>query len=162
AARPKLPQNDQPLFRDVSALLGHEHRDEPFNDFERQPLLSCQWSHLGPGLAWFDYDSDGKPDLVVSAGKGGHLSLFHNNGKGAFSEVTNEILGQPVAQDQTSILPWREGTNFQILAGSANYEAPGPDFPSLQFYNLVEKKSGSRSLITNSSVGPLAAADVDG
>ncbi len=152
---------DQPLFRDVSGLLGHEHCDELFNDFERQPLLSCQWSQLGPGMAWLDFDVDGWPDLVVSSGKGGHLALFRNNGKGAFSEITNEIFSQPVSQDQTSVLPWPAGKGFQILAGSASYEAPSPDSPSLQIYDLVEKKISNLTLITNASVGPLAAADLD-
>jgi enediyne biosynthesis protein E4 len=153
---------EQPLFRDVSALLGHEHRDELFNDFERQPLLSCQWSQLGPGVAWLDFDADGWPDLVVSSGKGGHLALFRNNGQGAFSEVTNEIICQPVSQDQTSVLAWPGKKGFQILAGSAAYEAPGPASPSLQFYDPVEKKISSLKLSTNASVGPLAAADVEG
>src|SRR5947208_1526087 len=60
-----------PLFVDVSGLLNHRHHEEEFNDFERQPLLPRKLSQLGPGLAWFDLDGDGREDLVIGSGKGG-------------------------------------------------------------------------------------------
>ena len=48
ATQPKL----QPMFEDVSTRLKHAHRDEPFDELARQPLLPKRLSQLGPGVAW--------------------------------------------------------------------------------------------------------------
>ncbi len=43
----------------------------------------------GPGACFFDYDSDGKPDLfIASNGPQGGLVLYHNLGNGKFEDVT--------------------------------------------------------------------------
>src|SRR5215471_4473823 len=53
--------------------------------FTAQPLS------VGPssGACFFDYDGDGKPDLLlVSAVQDGSLRLLHNSGNGSFEDVT--------------------------------------------------------------------------
>jgi hypothetical protein len=49
--KPKV--EPKPLFEDVSARLRHVHREEPYDDFARQPLLSKRLSQLGPGVCWW-------------------------------------------------------------------------------------------------------------
>src|SRR6185369_11202302 len=58
AAPARVKPKPEPLFEDVSALLKHSHQENPFNDFEAQPLLPNRMSRLGPGVSWFDIDSD--------------------------------------------------------------------------------------------------------
>lgn len=66
---------------------------------------------MGPGCAFLDYDNDGNPDILLVNGSDfpGHkvkrttLKLYHNNGNGAFTDVTArsglgiEIYGMGVA-----------------------------------------------------------------
>src|SRR5215467_2917273 len=41
------------------------------------------------GVCFFDYDGDGRPDLLlVGAGESGSLHLLHNSGEGKFDDVT--------------------------------------------------------------------------
>ena len=54
-------------FTDVSHVLQHIHHEEPFDDFERQPLLPRRLSQLGPGVSWFDLDGDGREDLIIAS-----------------------------------------------------------------------------------------------
>ncbi len=42
----------------------------------------------GSGAAFIDYDNDGFLDVFLVSGGGGTSRLYHNNGKGAFDEVT--------------------------------------------------------------------------
>ena len=43
---------------------------------------------LGSGACFFDYDKDGKPDLLLAQGTSGGITLFHNVGNGKFEDVT--------------------------------------------------------------------------
>src|SRR6185503_11746605 len=48
------------------------------NDLQRQPMLIRALSRLGPGVAWWDLDSDGDDDLVLGASQGGRVAVFRN------------------------------------------------------------------------------------
>src|SRR5438105_15815215 len=78
----------KPLFEETSNALGHAHRENEFNDFDRQPLLPRKLSQLGPGVAWADLDGDGFEDLIIGSGNGGELAVYHNDGKGGLKRLT--------------------------------------------------------------------------
>src|SRR2546430_1830699 len=82
-----------------------------------QRVVTKKLSQLGPGVAWHDLDRDGWEDLIIGSGKGGRLAVYRNNGKGAFTRMTNAVLEQIVTRDQTGVLGLGEG---KILVGSAN------------------------------------------
>ena len=157
------PAPPAPLFQDVSALLGHVHVEEPFNDFARQPLLARKLSQLGPGVSWFDVDGDGWDDLIIGSGKGGTLAVFRNDGQGGFTRLTNAPFSEPVTRDQTAVLGWRKPDGkAALLAGSANYEDGSPEGSPVRFYDLAEKAVSDALPGQAASTGPLALADVDG
>jgi hypothetical protein len=64
--------NHDMAFRDVAEAAGLAN----LNDDE----------NVCTGALWFDYDNDGKPDLLVL--RLGHNILFHNNGDGTFTGVS--------------------------------------------------------------------------
>ena len=107
----------QPIYRDVSEIIQHRHHEEPFDDFERQPLLPNRLSQLGPGVSWHDYDGDGWDDLIIGTGKGGPLAVYHNDGRGGFKAVDEPPLNWPVRRDLTTVL----GIESGFIAGSSNY-----------------------------------------
>jgi ASPIC and UnbV/FG-GAP-like repeat len=47
------------------------------------------WSNGSGGAAWGDYDNDGFQDLIVVGNNGTSDRLYHNNGNGTFTVVTN-------------------------------------------------------------------------
>ena len=50
----------------------------------------------GKGVAWGDYDDDGRPDLYVS-NRGQANRLYHNNGDGTFSDVAEKLgVAEPI------------------------------------------------------------------
>jgi len=40
---------EKPFFKDVSKLISHQHHQEFYDDFVRQPLLPWQLSQMDPG-----------------------------------------------------------------------------------------------------------------
>jgi hypothetical protein len=45
----------------------------------------------GSGVAFLDYDNDGFLDIFIASGEGGPSRLYHNDGKGHFTDVTAKM-----------------------------------------------------------------------
>ena len=149
-----------PLFEDVSRVISHEHHEELFDDYLRQPLLPRKFSQLGPGVAWFDLDGDGWEDLVIGSGKGGALAVFRNNGKGGFEKMA--AFNQPIERNQTGVVIYTPAPGrASILTALANYEDGVTSGASVREYAASGAANDLIPAIA-SSVGPLAMADIDG
>jgi len=157
-AAPKAERISTRLFEDVSSRLGHVHEDQPFDDFERQPLLPNRLSQLGPGVSWVDFNQDGLPDLVVGTGRGGRIGVFQNAGNGSFQRVEGRTFGKPAGRDLTTVLP----IQGNLIAGSSHFEDGTTNGGYLRIFDPVRLASGESVLGPQFAVGPLAAADVDG
>ena len=150
-------------FEDASQRLHHTHKDEPFDDLIRQPLLPKQLSQLGPGIGWFDLNGDGWDDLIVGSGRSGQLSAFVNDKHGGFQLLTEAPFTSPVTRDQTAVLGMQLANGKRIvLAGSSNYEDGLAAGPAARLYNLAERKVDDSLPGQPSSTGPLALADMNG
>ena len=144
-------------------MLDHTHHDDPFDDFERQPLLPGKLSHLGPGVSWFDLNGDGWDDLVIGAGKGGSLAIYQNDGQGGFKRLTQPILSQTVTRDQTGVLGWKKADGQALLLiGSANYEDGLTAGGSVRQYDPAKGTIDDTLPGHASCTGPLALADLEG
>ena len=171
AARPAstpAPASPAPMFEDVSHLLDHVHREAPFEDLDRQPLVPRRLSQLGPGVAWFDADGDGREELYLGNGEGGRLAAYRVGGNGRFEPCPLRLP------------PEWEGAELAGLAGIV--VAPGQRrlFAAVSNYEVTNRQStvalaidvgGSNATparVTTlrnplpGSPGPLAAGDFDG
>jgi hypothetical protein len=67
--------------------LYHNNAGRTFTDVTAKAGVG--YKGLCNGVAWGDYDNDGRPDLAVSCYD--HLILYHNNGDGTFSDVSHKV-----------------------------------------------------------------------
>ncbi len=144
-------------FTDVSDAIRHVHQDAPYDDFERQPLLPRKLSQLGPGVAWWDLDGDGRDDLVIGSGRGGQLAWFRNLGEGRFERTRGRVWDTPLERDAAGLAGLAPG---RLLIASANYEDGATNQTGVAEWN----PSGAVPVLplAKSSFGPLAVADYDG
>ena len=78
------PDKSDPRFWN---RLFHQNKDGSFTDLtEAAGLTGKTENRYGMGVAVADYDNDGWEDILVT-GVGGN-TLYHNNGNGTFSDVT--------------------------------------------------------------------------
>ena len=162
-------ESDAPLFDDVSALLGHRHRENAFDDFAQQPLITWRLGQGGPGVAWSDIDGDGDTDALVGGGGGAGLSVFRGDGEGGFSPDRGARGGgaagpAPSPGDQTGLIvvPGRAGAT--VVVGTATYDGTDRAAPSATVLRAsgASLREAQTLPAAESSTGPLAAADYDG
>ncbi len=159
AATASIPN---PFFEDLSNILRHEHKDEPFDDFGLQPLLPRNLSQLGPGVTWFDFNGDGWEDLLIGAGRGGRLAVFRNDGKGGFIPQRSKILESPTPRALTTILGWYpHPADGELLEGLSSYTDGGTNALIVNELSLVTGATREHPLVPESSAGPMALADID-
>ena len=155
-----LSTGHQPVrwFEDRTASLAHRHEDEPFDDFGRQPGLPYRLSQTGPCLSWTDLNGDGRPDLVIGAGRGGRPGIRVQGTNGGFEARETPPFHRPTSRDLGSLLP----INGVLLAGVSNHEDGLTNGGALRMYDPAGGRSGEILVGSAFAVGPLAAADVDG
>jgi hypothetical protein len=154
-----------PFFKNVSASLSHQHVDQPFDDFARQPLLFHRLSQAGPGVSWYDLDGDGWDDVIVGGGKGGRIGVFLNDRQGGWQRLKDGVWDERLPRDQTTLLGWTPAEGRRaLIAGFASYEEPSTARSVVRRYaGPAEPGEVEETLeVPEGSIGPLALADVDG
>lgn len=153
------------LFSDASSALGgHTHVEQPFEDYARQPLLPNRFSQLGPGISWIDVDRDGREDLVVGSGRGGRLAVLRNTPTGFM-----RLDAPPATGDIETVLPVVRGAQVTLLASQANYEAgsaaAAAAIPRVLAFSAPGGRPAAPQPIVpgdSASVGALSLGDIDG
>ena len=150
---------ERPYFQDVSGMISHEHHQEYYDDYARQPLLPWQLSQAGPGVAWVDLRGDKQEELVIGSGRGGNLGVYIPNTNGSLVHVLAKSI---LPEDLTGIVGWVPGPNARALVmGRDNYESTGTP-PSASVVSYVPTPQKQDLPATLASTGPLAVADVYG
>ncbi len=81
-------------FENLTAQTGllHHHEENPFIEFDREPLMPFMVSREGPALAVGDMNGDGLEDVFVGSSKGKKPALFLQTAGGRFSASHQDAL----------------------------------------------------------------------
>jgi hypothetical protein len=84
-------KKSNPIIKDITtkSKLIYKHKENIFDDFEREVLIPHKMSTLGPFLAKGDVDKDGTTDVFIGGASGQSGQLFTQNFNGTFFEMEN-------------------------------------------------------------------------
>ena len=162
------------LFVAVDRFKGVRHRERPFDDFSRQPLLPGKHSEIGPGIAFADVDGDGLEDfyLAQAAGTAGRIYFRRNkpDKTGNLFEVRglDPFRQHAECEDVTPLFFDADNdgdSDLYVVSGGVEGSAGSPVFKDRLYLN---DGNGSFSAAPNNALpgvsvsgGPAAVADYD-
>ena len=168
--KPQVETPPKPLFVQVDKFKSITDKQQPFDDFRRQPLLPHRLSQMGPGLASGDINDDGLADLFFGAAKGGWGWLERNKGDGVW-KADNDLFpawsDAEGSEDMGVLFLDADGDGDQdLFVASGGIEAE-PGQAELRDRLYLNDGTGDFELASDrlpeisSSSGVVAAADFD-
>ena len=89
---------------DTTRLPSFRHKENPYQDFKREPLLTQIFSRLGPGMAVGDVNGDGFEDFFIGGASGQSGELWLQNQDGSFIRSTSNPWSQHQDQEDMGVL----------------------------------------------------------
>ena len=134
--RPGLPKFNYSILKDRShqysksftditsqAGINYLHEENPFNEFDREPLIPFMTSREGPALAVGDVNKDGLDDIFIGSSKGNKPALFIQDNTGKFAKSYQPGLDLDSTYEETAAC-WVDVNNDDnldlVLASGGN------------------------------------------
>ena len=73
-------------FTQIPSAISFKDSVYPVHDFDRQPLLICEYSHNSPVLIQYDLNGDQRDDILIGGAGEAPTRIFLQTGNGGFSE----------------------------------------------------------------------------
>ncbi|WP_224491316.1 VCBS repeat-containing protein [Robertkochia flava] len=166
--RPADRQNKTPgLLNEVEGLQLAYHKENVYNDFDYEGLISSKLSQEGPSLAVGDIDNDGNEDLFIGGAAGQPGMIYLHKASGKVTHVPQLSLQNDAAlEDTAAAFVDIDGDGDQdLLVGSGGNQVGQQNTYVTRVYENNGKGSFSRSSITLPSryknISVIAPCDFD-
>ena len=175
-----MPQYDyasqrepDPIYtvKDITGETGINflHKENPFPEFDREPLMPHMVSTEGPALAVADIDHNGLEDVFIGAAKGRRRGLFLQQKDGKFTAIEMPAL-QADSNYEDVDAQWYDvnnDNNIDLIIASGGNEYYGEDAHLLPRVYLNDGKGNltrKEDAITGiyETAGCVAVNDVNG
>ncbi len=129
-----FPEPTKPMV-DITknVALDFVHQENPFQEFDREPLLPHMVSKEGPALAVADINHDGLEDIFIGAARDKKSNIFLQTTNGTFTRSLQPSLDADSSMEDIDAL-WADVNNdghTDLIVAAGGNEFFGPD-PHLQ------------------------------
>lgn len=154
--------DQQPIFRDVSDQLKHNHQESWIEVAGGQPGLPRFPLPYGPAVALFDLNGDGTDDLMTGSGTGHPTRFYLARPGGGFGLVNSPAFQKAGIGEPLALMALNMGTATEIIQYFSNLRSQGR--PDGQLAHWSASPFGIQQLpdISQLGGGPIAAGDLDG
>ena len=159
------------LFADVTAAFGleHQHKENPFDDHQRELLLPHKMSTFGPALATGDINEDGLDDFYVGGAMGFEGAVYAQDPDGSFVKTLQPDLLSDRAHEDTDALFFdadQDGDlDLYVVSGGNELPAGNDHYQDRLYLNNGDgllRKSLDALPPLKASGGVVRAGDYDG
>lgn len=124
-------KNPKPQIEDITGESGlqYRHIENPFVEFDREPLIPFMVSRDGPALAVGDMNGDGREDIFIGSAKREKAVLYLQNAEGRFKQHIQPDLEADSMYEETDAT-WADINNdgwMDLLVASGGNEYYGTD-----------------------------------
>jgi hypothetical protein len=124
--------------------LLHRHEENPFVEFDREPLIPHMVSREGPALTVGDVNGDGRADVFIGAAKGKKSAVFLQQPSGEFQKTNQPALDKDSTYEDVDAV-WTDVDNdrhMDLVIASGGNEYYGTDEHLLPRVYLNDGKGG--------------------
>ncbi|MCU7552586.1 VCBS repeat-containing protein [Chitinophagaceae bacterium LB-8] len=117
----------QDITRQVNLL--HRHEENPFVEFDREPLIPHMVSREGPALTVGDANGDGREDVFIGSSKGTKSVLFVQQPSGKFKKSSQPGIDKDSTYEDVDAV-WADVNNdnhLDLVIASGGNEYYGTD-----------------------------------
>jgi hypothetical protein len=128
--------------------LNYLHRENAFNEFDREPLIPHMLSTEGPALAVADINKDGLEDIFIGASKTYHNAVFLQQPNGRFIKSLQPDMFKDSMYEDVSAT-WADVNNdgnIDLIVASGGNEYYGNDEHLLPRIYLNDGKANFKKL----------------
>ena len=169
---PRQPESQNLYFTELPNSqfpIPNSHRENDFEDFNRERLLPRRYSRPGPTLAVADVNGDGLEDFFMGGARGQAGAIFFQNKNGSFTSAQQPALNTDAASEDTgSVFFDADGdgdADLYVVSGGNEAPAGHASYQDRLYLNdgkgNFSHSAGAIPQETESG-GPVVAHDFDG
>ena len=164
------PKSSNPLFvpRQEALSINWKHKENDYNDFEKQVLLPHKMSTFGPGIAVGDVNGDGAEDFYAGGAAGQPGVLYLKQSDGAFGVKAVRAFELDRASEDMGVLlldiDGDQDLDLYVVSGGNAFEENDPKLQDRLYLNDGKgnfRKDEKRLPVIRSSGSCVIAADYD-
>lgn len=136
-----IEKKESSLFQEIppgSLNISYQHRENYFDDFEKEILLPYKQSTFGPYISKSDINNDGKTDFYIGGAAGQPGELYVQSGKKFRKIRVEDFLKDSIYEDMESVFFDFDGDGDQdlfVVSGGNEFEVGDPRYIDRLYIN---------------------------